>query len=166
MVFRQNDKPVTITPPPPAPPAHTGPVDKDGIPWDVRIHSDSKAKTDSGFWRRRRNLTDDYYDSVIAELKGGAPAPAPVVTPPPVTPPPAPVAESPAAIPPGPTSEPVTFASLTTRLGAAVTAGKLTHEQVMQILGNHGVVGLKGLLTAQGVYASVSAELDALLALS
>ena len=163
-VFRQNDK--VITPPPtvtePVNPitADLSLLDKDGIPWDGRIHRDTKVKTVDGYWRRRRNISDETYNGVVAALKGTT------ITPPPVTPPPAPPAAQPAAVPPQSDAQPLTFATLTTKLGAAVTAGKVTHEQVMQILGNHGVVGLKGLLTAQGVYESVNNELNALLALS
>ena len=63
--------------------------DKAGTPWDKRIHSSSKAVNEDGTWRRRRNLADITYTTVMAELAqrpgpGAAPSAAPVVTIPPV----------------------------------------------------------------------------------
>ena len=53
--------------------AETSETDKDGIVWDERIHSGSKKQTAKGLWARRKNITDELYDSVIAELKGETP---------------------------------------------------------------------------------------------
>jgi hypothetical protein len=63
--------------------------DKVGTPWDKRIHSSSKAINEDGTWRRRRNLADITYTTVMAELAqrpgpGAVPSAAPVVTVPPV----------------------------------------------------------------------------------
>jgi hypothetical protein len=63
--------------------------DKAGTPWDKRIHSSSKAINEDGTWRRRRNLADITYTTVMAELAqrpgpGAVPSAAPVVTVPPV----------------------------------------------------------------------------------
>lgn len=63
--------------------------DKAGTPWDKRIHSSSKAVNEDGTWRRRRNLADITYTTVMAELAqrpgpGAVPSAAPVVTVPPV----------------------------------------------------------------------------------
>lgn len=63
--------------------------DKVGTPWDKRIHSSSKATNEDGTWRRRRNLADITYTTVMAELAqrpgpGAVPSAAPVVTVPPV----------------------------------------------------------------------------------
>ena len=44
-------------------------LDADGIPWDTRIHADSKAKIADGTWRKRRKLDPEYLASVMAELK-------------------------------------------------------------------------------------------------
>lgn len=43
-------------------------LDKDGIPWDKRIHASSKALLKDGCWRRRRNLDVAVYQQVKAEL--------------------------------------------------------------------------------------------------
>lgn len=63
---------------PPAPPAATAAqntaspaeLDKDGLPWDGRIHAESRAKIADQTWRRRRNITAEYYAQVVAELRG------------------------------------------------------------------------------------------------
>lgn len=66
----------TTPPPPPAQettetaPASTGPeLDKDGMPWDERIHSGTKSKTQAGLWTKRRNVPAETYEAVSAELK-------------------------------------------------------------------------------------------------
>ena len=91
--------------------------DKEGLPWDERIHSSNHKLTSNGVWTRRRGISDEVYESVKAELLGKSPivesepapeAPvanpvfvpvqqevAPVVAPAPVAP--APVAPAPVA---------------------------------------------------------------------
>ena len=46
-------------------------VDKTGRPWDERIDSSNKKQSAKGLWQRRRNVDDDVYASVVAELKAG-----------------------------------------------------------------------------------------------
>lgn len=61
------------------------------VPWDARIHSSSKGKTVSGSWKKRRNVSQELYMSVMAELQGSGPAlvvVAPVAAPPEPTAPP------------------------------------------------------------------------------
>lgn len=50
-------------------------LDKAGTPWDERIHSGTKpdpvgGKTNKGIWKRRRNITDELYSTVLAEITG------------------------------------------------------------------------------------------------
>lgn len=65
-----------------------GTVDAEGLPFDDRIHAKAAQpfKAD-GTWKRRKNISDDLYNTVRAELKARlaptatvAPAPAPAVT--------------------------------------------------------------------------------------
>lgn len=66
-------------------------LDKNGLPWDGRIHAESKAKIADGTWRKKRNLDPAILATVEAELRavmGAAPA-APLA---PVAPIPAPQA--------------------------------------------------------------------------
>lgn len=84
-------------------------IDKNGSPWDARIHSSNKAKTSDGTWRKRRGIADATVTAVEAELRAvmGAPAAvAPVAPTPPVESmivenyvPPAPVADTMPPIP-------------------------------------------------------------------
>lgn len=66
---------------PPAPPAPSAPaapaspasaveLDKNGLPWDERIHAGTKAKNADGSWRQRRGLNDEaLVKRVEAELR-------------------------------------------------------------------------------------------------
>lgn len=76
---------MTITPPVededvPAVATDTLQVDSEGLPWDERIHSSSKKTTAKGTWTRRKNINDDVFNRVTAELRGGAVPPAPIMT--------------------------------------------------------------------------------------
>lgn len=77
-------------------------LDKEGLPWDGRIHATVEGGggkiTKDGLWRAKRNVPADTRAAVVAELKAAlaaAPAPAAPV-------PPAPAA--PAAAPPPPSA--------------------------------------------------------------
>jgi hypothetical protein len=67
-------------------------TDNTGMPWDERIHSSSKALTDKGVWRYRRNLDKSFIATTEAAIRAGlvgtAAAPvaaaAPAIPPPPV----------------------------------------------------------------------------------
>jgi len=93
-------------------------LDNNGIPWDARIHSTSKAKTADGNWRKVRNLDPSVYDLVMCELELGRD----VIAPPP------PAAD---IAPPPPAAAAVnapTFPEFIGKIGAAMSAGKLTTE--------------------------------------
>lgn len=65
--------------------------DKEGLPWDERIHSSNHKLTAQGVWQRRRGVSDEVYNSVKAELLGKWEAAeavtedAPVVAPAPIS---------------------------------------------------------------------------------
>jgi hypothetical protein len=112
-------------------------LDNNGIPWDARIHSTSKAKTADGNWRKLRNLDTNVFDLVMCELELARDADAavfkPIAPPPPVAPLPADIAPPPVAIaPPPPPSAPAvnapTFPEFIGKIGAAMSAGTLTTE--------------------------------------
>lgn len=70
---------------PPAAPEATE-VDKNGLPWDHRIHASTKTKKADGTWKNKRGVDPAVLQQVTAELKGAMSAPpAPETT----TPPPA-----------------------------------------------------------------------------
>ena len=65
-------------------------TDKNGLPWDERIHAGTKALNGDGTWKKRRGVDDATVAAVTAELTGAAPAPTPQPEPTPA-PTPAPV---------------------------------------------------------------------------
>lgn len=83
---------------PPAPPAPAAPtnradVDSAGLPWDARIHSESRNKVADGTWRKRRNTAPEVVAQVEAELRALMAIPAPGAA---IPTPPAPVTVVPA----------------------------------------------------------------------
>ena len=52
-------------------------LDKDGLPWDQRIHSGSKSLNKDGTWRLRKGLDEAVLKAVTAELKGVMAIPSP-----------------------------------------------------------------------------------------
>lgn len=105
--------PVSVTPASPASPApaasspapsHGVETDKTGLPWDARIHAETKTKNADQTWRKKRGVDPNLVVTVEAELRalmGVAPAPsaAPVEQQSAPTPPPPPAA---ASAPPAP----------------------------------------------------------------
>lgn len=55
--------------------------DKNGLPWDARIHSSNHKLTDKGVWQRRRGITDMEFERVRNELLGLASEPTAPVEP-------------------------------------------------------------------------------------
>lgn len=51
------------------------PRDKVGIPWDGRVHSETRKTNADGTWRFRRNLDEAVKAAVMAELKGAVKVP-------------------------------------------------------------------------------------------
>jgi len=49
-------------------------VDKDGVPWDARIHSKAKEprSATTGKWKRKKGIQDKLYTDVTAELQAAA----------------------------------------------------------------------------------------------
>lgn len=144
-------------------------ADANGLPWDVRIHSGTRAVNADGSWRLRRGVDPELVETVEAELRALMASPVAqtpeqafgaVVTcePSPVAPPPppAPVADpEPAApavppAPPTPAAEPqaVTLPDLMTLAARAMTGGKITPAQLSEITQRHGVANV-GLLSAR-----------------
>lgn len=180
--------PSTAVPPPPAPTAPTvttpghvsSDVDVNGLPWDHRIHAESKAKIADGSWRSKRNLDPAIKATVEAELRQvmGAPAAIPLAVPtvttqvpaPPVTAssptttasrPVAPVAPPPA--PPATDARQV-FVQLVGRCAAAIAAGKLTQAEVTECCTARGVPMLPLLANRLDLVADVAAAVDAIIA--
>lgn len=101
-----------------------------GIPWDERIHAGTKTITAKGEWTRKKGITDELFDSVVAELTAKyadstvttAPAAGPAKPGAPVKP------GAPSAGPakPGAPVKPGTPASNTDKHAATLAVNKLT----------------------------------------
>lgn len=143
-------------------------VDKDGVPWDARIHSDNKQLTGKGIWRKRKNLDGGYYNAITAELKarGATSVPAPpAYTPPPGVPmlpagaiaqpvftaAPSTPAPPPPSLPPQPQapvqSVGMSFGELMSRVSPAIAAGKITQQTLDTIFNWQQITGLEQLAT-------------------
>jgi len=141
-------------------------VDSDGLPWDARIHSASRAINADGTWRQRRNVDPAVLDQVRAELKQTmsasaplAPPPPPVVVtpPPPVAPPPPVVPAPPAPAADGPQSQPSSsnaappvdptgYVTLLTRLATDKANGALSDDFVNAAVAQLGLPTLASLV--------------------
>lgn len=120
---------------PAAPPVSSvAEVDKNGLPWDERIHASSRAKIADGSWRMKRGVDPAKVTEVEAQLRAQIPAAAP---PPPKADPLDNLKPEPAA-PPGPPAPPaapvagagLTFGQLAKRVGAKITLGELTAQDL------------------------------------
>ena len=190
----------TVAPPPPA---NTAPItttpgvassaaatlttgvdlDAKGMPWDNRIHAESKGKIGDGTWRKKRNLDPALVAQVEAELRqvmGAAPAAplAPAVPAPPPTAPIAPVVASAPQVtaPPAPAVAPAAaagevpadaraqFVALVGRASAAIQAGKVSQAEVNQICADSGIPALPLLANRLDLVATVASRIDALIA--
>ena len=192
----------TVAPPPPA---NTAPItttpgvassvagvdlDAKGMPWDNRIHAESKGKIADGTWRKKRNLDPTVLATVEAELRQlmGAPAaplahaaiatvaagftpnptsaPAVAVPPPPVVGAAPTMPAAPNAAPAGevPADARAQFVALVGRASAAIQGQKVTQAEVNQCCADAGVPALPLLANRLDLVAQVAAHIDALIA--
>lgn len=167
--------------------------DKDGLPWDVRIHSETRKTNADGTWRYRRNLDPTVKATVTAELKaqyGGqltiqtgmvslptAPPPPPLVP----QAPPAPTAsvapQPPAAplpvsdgVPLGVsnTQQPAVLPALGFRdfmsaVNKALAAGRLTQDQLTNACKAVNLDGISALASEPGKISLVHSQIAHLL---
>ena len=143
--------------------------DKDGLPWDERIHASSKTLNADGTWRKKRGVSDAEVTQVEAQLRGVMAIPAgTVLTATPVTgvlpvsengtvllavPPPPPVVEDSEA-----------FVKLVGRASAAIQGGKLTQDQVTKCVESIGIPQLFLLGTRLDLVPQAAALIDGIIA--
>lgn len=156
----------------PSTPASGVELDKNGLPWDERIHAGTKTKLKSGEWKAKKSVDAALVASVEAELRARmAATPAPVAAVPAVPAAPVAPAGDPAAVfgaaapgvPPAPTiptappvaplapaatvaplasADPATFEQLMPRITAAVTAGIMPPTAVGAACAAQGVASV------------------------
>ena len=146
----------------PPPPANTAPItttpgvassvagvdlDTKGMPWDNRIHAESKGKIADGTWRKKRNLDPALVATVEAELhqvmgaapaplaQGVAPAPTPVSVAASTTVPPAPTGAVPQPVAPPPAPAPVAGAAPSMPAAPSAAPGEVPADARQQFVG-------------------------------
>jgi hypothetical protein len=132
-------------------------LDKNGLPWDERIHSSSRVKTADGSWRQKRGVDDALVATVESELKAlmGIPSPPPVAA---VPPPPVPAPAAP-AVAEAPTRQ--AFVSLISKASAAIQAKKLTQDELTSAVVAAGVPSLPLLANRLDLVPQVESTIDA-----
>lgn len=145
-------------------------LDKEGIPWDGRIHASTKTKTVEGVWKKKRNIEPALVDEVTAELRAVMAVPAPPVPVMAVPAPPVPVAAAVPAppedakeaaaipVPPAPSAG-FGFAEFMGHVTAGVTSSRFTREDVAAACVKSGVPNLPGLINRPDLIPSVAREL-------
>ncbi len=151
----------------PAPPATGAVLDKQGLPWDIRIHSAAKTLNADGTWRKKRGVETTMIQTVEAELKKlmaiPSPAAAPVAPPPPGST----VAAAPPPPPPAGTSEAelrMQFVALVGRASAAIQNGKLMDHELNSTCAFAGVGSLPLLGNRLDLVPQVAAAIDQIIA--
>lgn len=144
---------VAVVPPPWAPfsPTIAAPTfDKDGMPWDGRIHSSSKAFLADGTWRQRRNTDPAVVAAVTAELRAAIAAPAAPAAP--VDP-----VDWTASLvpPPPPVDAPMTFPMFM----KAITAARTPPATVLAACTAVGVPNIPALMSRPDLIPQVAATL-------
>jgi hypothetical protein len=141
-------------------------IDKDGIPWDQRIHTATQSLTKDGLWRLKRGVTDELLASVMTELKGvmAIPAPAAEVSSPPPPAPPAtaivwPHAPGYAVPPPPPPPPPMSFTDLASKLVQGVVEGKFGNDDIKKVLTSLGIAHLPLLANRPDLVSTVAETL-------
>lgn len=145
--------PVLVIPAPPA----TVTLDKSGLPWDARIHASSKAMNANGTWRGKRGVLPAVITNVEAELRQvlaiPAPSPAPGTT---------------AAAPPPPPASTADvekqYIDLFGRASSAMSAGKLTQEQLQKCCEAVGLPSFPMLGNRLDLVAPIAQLIDGIIA--
>ena len=154
---------VAVVSPPPAlvpfSPTTAAPTfDKDGMPWDGRIHSSSKAFLADGTWRQRRNTDPAVVAAVTAELRAAMAAPAPVVPAAPAAPQPWPFPPA-ADVPPPPPAPPVDAPMTFPLFMKAITAARTPPATVLAACTAVGVPNIPALMSRPDLIPQVAATL-------
>lgn len=171
-------------PPPPAQPAvpsaptavqatnNPVPVDKEGLPWDARIHSSSRAIIADGTWKLRRGVAVTEVSAVKDQLRqlmnvpayineqevGRIPRAPETQAPPPPTP-----AKSHYLVDqPGFQQQQVSMTELIGRMSSAIVAGKLTPAQINEACVKHGVSEFVLLSSRPDLVPIIDAEMKAM----
>lgn len=120
------------------------PLDKEGLPWDFRIHASTKTLIAEGSWKLRRGVDPTEVEKVKAQLKElmavrVPPAPTGYVVPQAQVDRAFEVDVEKEAVEQYAAKNAVTLTDLIGRMSAAIAANKLTQSTIMEICTKHGV---------------------------
>jgi hypothetical protein len=160
-------------------------LDINGLPWDARIHSRTKSKTDKGIWKLQRgvdmNLVDKvskelldivptgYKIAAISEPNTGGPItiisetyepPKPTVLKSPIPQPP-PAITQPSDDPMEPETD--TFPLLMAKITSLIAAKKITREQVNDAVKSVNIPSLPLVATRPDLVPKISSYIDLLI---
>ncbi len=158
------------TAPAPSPSVAGVELDKNGLPWDNRIHASGeggkKPKNADGSWRKKRGLNDAALIARVeqelrATMAAGTPtAQPPAVAPPPPMPQPPVMTQPPAApVPPAAVADPTTFEQLMPRITAAVMAATLPQTALLQAVTAYQLPNIPALASRPDLVPTVWAYL-------
>lgn len=150
------------------------PVDKEGLPWDHRIHASTKTFIADGTWKLKRGVDAAEVAMVKEQLKALMCVPtfvavvnpdrvpfAPVISAPPAPPaPPAPKSHYLADQQPATVT--VTLTDLIARMSSAIVAGKMTQAVVAEMCTKHGVSEFMLLSSRPDLLPLIDADMRAL----
>jgi hypothetical protein len=143
-------------PPAPAPAAAAAPpspagieVDAKGLPWDKRIHSDTKSKNKDGTWRQKRATDTDFVTFVEGQLRAAMAAVAPLAA-----------AAVPGISPPAPpaTSGAATAGELMAALAPHMQSNRITNLTIASVLGEFQLANLHQLIARPDLVGAVAAK--------
>ena len=129
-------------------------LDKEGIPWDARIHGKAKNKNKDGTWRLTKGIDKDMVATVKAELLAAAGASPDADKESPAT------TAAPAA--PAAPAGGVTFGDLISKVTKYTAKGLLSPQIVNQILATHELKSIAELMQKPELIATVASEIDTL----
>jgi hypothetical protein len=149
-------------------PAFESGLDRNGLPWDERIHASSRAKTADGSWRAKRNVEPALVTKVEGELKAlmalpaAPPAPAAIPAPPGQTT--VSVAETTtvpatASVPPPPPPAANTWVAFISEVSGKIAEGKLSEDNLKLACAQAGVPTFSMLGTRQDLIPAVQANI-------
>lgn len=137
-------------------------LDKNGLPWDGRIHASTKTQTVDGSWKKKKGVDADLITQVEAELRqvmGNVQRP-PVMN--------APIATANAALPGVSTVDPATakaeFIALAGRVASAQSGGKIAISDLNAICAKHGLPGFPMLVNRLDLVGAIAFDIDMLIA--
>lgn len=148
LTTEQTESGVTVT---------TVELDKNGIPWDERIHAGTKRKNADGTWSLKKGVDKELATQIIAEYQSAAPSAPAAPTAPSAPVPPAPPSKP--GVPAAPAKPGVPSAPKAEEAGPTVKAARLSNTLINDMGVDYDLV-IAGVLAPRGYdqFGSVTTE--------